>query len=134
MLRAVEKPAKKLLDLTEGVQAWDYDDEAPVEPAVGKQPEPVASSVSGRAMLYDRQDKPIVDGKQKNTLTNAQYDVVHTLLNTGDKGLTKDALDRESKRGDARKILNRLADSEPAVAFLPGKVSELWERLVDPLR
>jgi len=32
LLRAIEKPAKNLLELTEDVQAWDYDDEDPPKP------------------------------------------------------------------------------------------------------
>lgn len=50
LLRAVEKPARKLLDLTEGMQAWDYDDEDPVEPTVGKLLEP--AKLTGNELYY----------------------------------------------------------------------------------
>jgi hypothetical protein len=86
-------------------------------------PDPVAVSISERVKLFSRDDPPIVGGEMKDTLTNAQYDVVLALLNAGDAGLTKDNLDRESKHGDARKILRRLADNDcdwRAVISFPG--------------
>ena len=61
---------------------------------------------------------------EKRPLTRPQYDVVKALLEAGEPGLSKDELDRKSKRGDARKILRRLADSDPdweAVIRLPGR-------------
>ena len=34
------------------------------------------------------------------------------LIDAGENGLTKDTLDSESKHGDARKIMKRLADGD----------------------
>ncbi len=82
-------------------------------------PSPLVASA--RVQLYGRSDRPLVDGTPTATLTAAEYDVVHALLKAGDKGLTKDGLDRESKHGDARKILKRLAKRdakwEAVIAF-----------------
>jgi hypothetical protein len=86
-------------------------------------PIPIAETESGSVLLFDRHDKPVVNGNEKPTLTNAQYDVVLALLQTGDKGLTKDELDRESRRGDARKIIKRLSDGDSdwqSVISFPG--------------
>jgi hypothetical protein len=69
-------------------------------------------------------ERPIVDGIEKSALTLPQYDVVKALLEAGKRGLSKDELDRKSKHGDARKILKRLAESDPdwkAVIYFPGK-------------
>jgi hypothetical protein len=66
----------------------------------------------------------MVQGKRKPALTNAAYDVVRALICAGENGLTKDALDHESKHGDARKIMRRLADGDrdwKAVLVFPGK-------------
>ncbi|MFT5528138.1 MAG: hypothetical protein ACI9HK_006126 [Pirellulaceae bacterium] len=55
--------------------------------------------------------------------TSAQYDVVLALLNASDKGLTKDELEKNSKHGDSRKILKRLAEKDSdwnAVISFPG--------------
>lgn len=86
-------------------------------------PRPIARTESGSVLLFGRKDFPLVKCIEKPTLTAAQYDVVLALLRSGDKGLTKDKLDRESGRGDARKILKRLSDSdsdwESAISF-PG--------------
>ena len=46
------------------------------------------------------------------------------LIQAGENGLTKDTLDVESKHGDARKIMRRLADGDrdwKAVLIFPGK-------------
>jgi hypothetical protein len=67
----------------------------------------------GRVVLGGPGECPIVGGVEKRPLTRAQYDVVNTLLEAGERGLSKDELDRRSKRGDARKILKRLAESDP---------------------
>jgi hypothetical protein len=58
-------------------------------------------------------DEPIVNGRRKRRLTKAQYDVVEALLAAADGGLSKDSLARQSKHGDAHRILQRLADSDP---------------------
>jgi hypothetical protein len=85
-------------------------------------PSPVIAS--SRVQLYGRSDPPLIDGTPSAALTAAQYDVVQALLAAGEKGLTKDALDRKSGRGDARKILSRLAKRDPkweAVIAFAGK-------------
>lgn len=100
------------------------DDDVPEKSAGSDQPSPVARSESGSVILYGRQDKPVVKGREKDILTAAQYDVVIALLRAGEKGLTKDELDRKSKHGDARKILYRLAEKDgdwKAAIQLPGK-------------
>src|SRR5207244_789483 len=45
-----------------------------------------------RVTLRDRQEGPLVLGKPKKKLTNAQYNVVKALLDAEDLGLTKDEL------------------------------------------
>ena len=54
-----------------------------------------------------------VNGKEKPSLTWAQYHVVKALIEAGNDGLTKDQLDVKSGRFEARKILRRLANSDP---------------------
>jgi hypothetical protein len=69
-------------------------------------------------------ERPIVRGVEKDRLTLPQYYVVRALLEAGERGLSKDELDHKSKHGDARKILKRLADSDPdwkAVISFPGR-------------
>jgi hypothetical protein len=77
-------------------------------------PAPAVSPEDGpRVVLRGRDEGPIVLKKTKGNLTTAQYDVVKALLDAGEAGLTKDKLDRKSGHGDARKILRRVADSDP---------------------
>jgi hypothetical protein len=71
---------------------------------------PVATSASGAVVLVGRDKRPTVNGREQNILTVAQYDVVKALLGASDKGLTKDTLEQQSRHGDARKILKRLAN------------------------
>jgi hypothetical protein len=82
---------------------------------------PAAPSV----ILAGRSEPPIVRGNHKSRpLTKAQYEVVQSLLSVGDAGLTKDQLAEKSGHGDARKVLKRLADSDPdwkAVIKFPGR-------------
>jgi hypothetical protein len=76
-----------------------------------------------RVVLPGPGECPTVCGKEKTPLTLPQYDVVKALLEAGERGLSKDELDRKSKRGDARKILKRLAESDAdweAVIHFPG--------------
>lgn len=86
--------------------------------------EPVIPADDQRVVLRGLSEGPIVCGKEKAPLTPAQYDVVKALLDAGDRGLSKDELDHKSDRGEARKILKRLADSDEdwkAVIPFPGK-------------
>ncbi len=74
-------------------------------------------------VLGERDGRPVVNGKQKKPLTNAQYDIVKALVVAGKFGLSKDQLDAKSGRGDALKTLRRLvsADSDwAAVVVFPG--------------
>jgi hypothetical protein len=84
----------------------------------------LTSTYSGsRVVLRGPGEPPTICGKEKAPLTLAQYDVVKALLSAGERGLSKDELDHKSKHGDARKILKRLADSDPdwkAVIRFPG--------------
>jgi hypothetical protein len=77
-----------------------------------------------RVVLRRLGERPVVGGVEKGRLTLPQYDVVKALLDAGERGLSKDDLDRKSKHGDARKILKRLAESDPdwkAVISFPDK-------------
>ena len=60
-----------------------------------------------------RADEPTVNGRRKKRLTNAQYDVLDVLIAAGDDGLSKDSLATESGHGDAHRVLQRLAESDP---------------------
>jgi hypothetical protein len=85
---------------------------------------PASPEEGQRVILRGPGERPIVRDGEKDPLSRAQYDVVKALLDAGERGLTKDGLDRQSKRGDARKILKRLAESDPdwkAVIHFPGK-------------
>jgi hypothetical protein len=93
----------------------------PAEQVAVKQPEP---RTSVPVLLSGLGHCPIVYGTEKEQLTRAQYDVVKALLDAGERGLSKDELDSKSRHGDARKILQRLANSDPdwkAVIHFPGK-------------
>ena len=84
--------------------------------------EPVAQSK--QVKLFGRGERPMVKNKYKPPLSSAAYDVVYTLIQAGDAGLTKDKLDTESGHGDARKTMKRLADRDcdwKAVLAFPGK-------------
>lgn len=87
----------------------------------------IEETISMPVLLFGQGKPPIVNGSKKEPLTNAQFDVVSALIEAGDKGLTKDALDSRSGHGDARKILKRLADSDSdwkAVISFPGKTGK----------
>lgn len=89
-----------------------------------RQPETVTSGNAMRVVLGAPGERPTIGGLEKAPLTLAQHDVVRVLLEAGERGLTKDELDQKSKRGDARKILKRLAESDTdwrAVISFPGK-------------
>lgn len=63
--------------------------------------------------LGQRDSFPRVRGKIKARLTFAQFNVLKALISAGEDGLTKDKLDEVSGHTDARKILKRLAQSDP---------------------
>jgi hypothetical protein len=87
------------------------------------QQSPADASEKNRVELRGPAEGPIVLGKTKSKLTTAQYNVLKALLDAGEAGLTKDGLDRNSGHGDARKIMKRLAASDPdwnAVLSFPG--------------
>jgi hypothetical protein len=66
------------------------------------------------SVVLGRTTDPVnILGKEKPQLTMQQYDVVKSLLNAGERGLTKDELVTRSCHTDARGILKRLADSDP---------------------
>lgn len=64
-----------------------------------------------RVLLVDKDTPPVVNGRKKRLLTFGQFRVVKALLESGNEGLTKDVLERVNS--DARKILKRLAASDP---------------------
>ena len=100
------------------------DDEAEGTSAGSEGPSPISETESGSVLLFDRHIATIANGTEKKKLTNAQYDVVLALLQTGDIGLTKDDLNRNSKRGDALGVLRRLAKGDSdwkSVISFPGK-------------
>lgn len=66
-----------------------------------------------RVTLREPYERPLVQGQEVDFLTDAQYDVIQTLLEAGPQGLKKDDLDYKSGHPDARKILKRLHDSSP---------------------
>jgi hypothetical protein len=82
-----------------------------------------AVAASKQVQLFGPGQQPIVKGKKKPALTKPRYDVVATLIRAGEAGLSKDALDKNSKHGDARRVLRRLADGDRdwrAVIQFPG--------------
>jgi hypothetical protein len=122
-LRYEQSTLVDLLQMLDVIKA-DYDDDqaVPAKPESGM-PEPVAQSPSGSVFLYGSSEHPTVNGKTKGRLRNTQYNVVLALIQAGDEGLTKDQLDHKSGHGDARKILSRLANSDPdwkIAIYLPG--------------
>jgi hypothetical protein len=89
----------------------------------------VATSPSGRVVLYGGAEAPIVDGTPREKLTSAQYDVVLALLTAGESGLTKDQLEgKETGRGGGRGVLYRLATKTgwSAVILLPGDTGKRY--------
>ena len=61
-------------------------------------------------ILGERGDQPRVNGRIKPRLTYAQYNVVKVLLDAGDGGLSKGALEEKSGHTDAVNILKRLCN------------------------
>jgi hypothetical protein len=65
-------------------------------------PSPLPVVVNGKG-------KPVfVLGKEQPPLTDAQYEVIETLLAAGENGLNKDELPVKSKHGDAVRMLSRI--------------------------
>ena len=91
--------------------------EPTVEPPPG--PQPVAESQRVKLFEFGTVPVALVDDEQIEKLSEAQFNVVQTLLQAGAKGLTKDELVRKSGHTDARGILRRLADSD-----------ERWENVI----
>jgi hypothetical protein len=106
-----------------GITAQPTDDQPELANYTVDAPEAVAESATKSVILFGRDGGPVVKGSEKSKLTNSQYDVVLALLRTGEKGLTKDELDRKSGHGDARKILKRLSERDSdwaSVISFPG--------------
>jgi hypothetical protein len=87
---------------------------------------PVADVPEGmqRVVLRGRDEGPIVLGKEKQVLTDREYNVVKALLDAGDRGLTKDKLDDKSGHSESRKVLKALRNADEdwaAVIQMPGK-------------
>jgi len=59
-------------------------------------------------ILGKRGDDPIVRGNKKARLLVSQYNVIKALLDAGDEGLSKNALEEKSGHTDAVNILKRL--------------------------
>jgi hypothetical protein len=62
--------------------------------------------------------------KPKPKLSDRECDVVQALLNAGERGLSKDDLDKKSGHSDARKVLKALRESDSdwaTVIQMPGK-------------
>ena len=79
---------------------------------------------SRQVKLYGQAENPLVKGRSKPRLSQAQYKVVRALIQAIPNGLTKDELDKRSTCGDARKTMKRLADSDPdwaSVLMFPGR-------------
>jgi hypothetical protein len=79
-----------------------------------------ASPPQPPVVLHGPDKKPIGQGREKQRLSKARYDVVKALLDHGPLG--KDDLDRKSGHQDARKLLKALADGDPdwkAVIIFP---------------
>jgi hypothetical protein len=77
-----------------------------------------------RVVLRGRDEGPLILGKEKPPLTDRQYNVIRSLLNAGEDGLTKDKLDEKSGHSESRKVLSALRDSDPdwaAAIHMPGK-------------
>jgi hypothetical protein len=92
-----------------------------VDHPAGAHVEAEAGADSARNTAVDKLPVPVVEllgkgqpcrvmGKEKRALSDAQYDVVEALLQSGDEGLKKDSLERV--RTGARAALKRLVESD----------------------
>lgn len=85
-------------------------------------------------VLRGLSEGPIVLGRRKAPLTRAGYDVVLALIEAGDEGLDKAALETRSRHSDARRILRGLRASDPdwaAVLQMAGKAYSGY-RILNP--
>jgi hypothetical protein len=87
------------------------------------------SSPSGSVVLRGQKNEPLVNGKPKPPLTHAQYSVIRFMIaaqvsGSNTQGVTKDDLEVKSGHGDARKILDRVRDSDPDWADVIRKVGK----------
>jgi hypothetical protein len=81
-------------------------------------------ATSNRVQLFGSGEQPIIDGKKKEILTKARYNVVQALLEAGESGLSKDDLDKKSGHSDAHKLLKAVANIDAdwkKVIYLPGR-------------
>lgn len=108
------------------------------QPATAPEPAPSAvvsaSPCKATLNLNGPAAPPILNGKAKDRLTAAQYDVLRTLLDAGEDGLSGDRLAQRSKHEGAVNILKRLAKSDPdwaRVIQLPGRAGLKYRLLVD---
>ena len=79
---------------------------------------------AGAVVLFGPRAHPVVLGKRMDPLRPVQFRVIKALLDAGDDGLSKKALEKSSGSGDAVGVLKRLANSDPdwqAVIGLAGK-------------
>jgi hypothetical protein len=87
-------------------------------------PQDDAPGSSPRVVLRARDEGPIVLNREKRRLTYREYNVVKALLDAGERGLTKDELDKKSGHADSRKALRTLRNSDPdwaKVIQMPGQ-------------
>lgn len=97
-------------------RAWEYANDfrtvnfrtagAASENAKEDHPAAVARSPSGNVVLYGRGYPPRVSGRLVKKLSNRRFDLIALLLEAGEEGLTKDAM--ESKVPSARRMLKDL--------------------------
>jgi hypothetical protein len=96
----------------------------PVQAPDGGPPEPAKKEWRSRVFLRGRSGCPSVGGVEKDTLTEAQYDVIKALLDAGESGLNKNRLIKNSGHTGAVNVLRRLSEKDPAwrsVIRLAGK-------------
>jgi hypothetical protein len=111
---------ENLATIRNGLDMLPAPDGTAIRPPLAFENAPLAQSP--RVVLFPRGHQPaaIIDNEFIERITSAQHDVVLALLRAGQAGLPKKLLVEKSGRGDAVKILKRLADSSPA-----------WARVID---
>jgi hypothetical protein len=98
--------------------------ELAIEEKTGKRLKSAELKVVPCVILGQRGEHVFVSGIEKRRLSDAQYDVISTLLKVNDKGLGKDQLASQSGHGDAVRVLKRLSRADEDwrnVIVLPGK-------------